>query len=378
MSHPLLPPPQVIDTPQALTTMLAQLQGVQRCALDTEANSFFAYYHQVCLIQLSTEEQDYIIDPLALPDLEAFRQWIEDTDIEFTFHAAENDLLLLHRDFGFRFSKVFDTLWAARILGWQHPSLAAILAEHFQVKLDKRWQRTNWGKRPLAPEQLDYARLDTHFLLPLRDLLEKELRQHQRWEEAQDIFAELTEIRWEEKPPPTFWRIKGARDLLPREQAVLAAVFEWREAQAQRRDLPPFKVLRNEIMLQLAQIQPQNLTELFQIPGFPQRMPNSVAKRLLRAIQRGRQAAPPAPLPRVSSGTPPTEQEIHLYERLRAWRSQRAQRRGVESDVILTNQKLMILARTRPQTLKELQALQVMGPWKTKNYGPELLELLQK
>lgn len=355
--------------------MLAQLQGVRRCALDTESNSFYAYYHQVCLIQLSTDTDDYIIDPLALPDLAELRQWIESEDIEFTFHAAENDLLLLHRDFGFVFNKVFDTLWGARILGWQRPNLATILAERFDVHLDKRWQRTNWGKRPLTLEQLDYARLDTHFLLPLRDLMERELRQKQRWEEAHDIFVELTDIRWEEKPSATFWQIKGVRDLTPQQQAVFAALFAWREAQAQRRDIPPFKVLRNEMMLQLAQTQPRTLRELFQTPGFPQRLPRAVAKRLLKAIQQGRQAPPPSPPPRNNTGTPPSEEETRLYERLRAWRTGQAQARGVEADVILTNQKLMALARSHPKTLAELEALHLMGPWKIKTYGPELLDL---
>ncbi len=197
------------------------------------------------------------MDSLALiKDLHPLRELITEPEIEVTMHAAENDLLLLHRDFDFLFGQVFDTLWAARILGWSKPGLASILKEHFGVALNKKMQRADWGKRPLTEEQLQYARLDTHYLLPLRDQLQDALQARGRWQEAQEVFSGLVDIRWEEKDPPTIWRITGVRDLEPQQQAVFQALFDWREKQAQRRDIPPFRVLRNETLMALALEQP--------------------------------------------------------------------------------------------------------------------------
>ena len=370
-----LPPPRLIQSPAALDTMLAELAGVQRCALDTESNSLYAYYHRVCLIQLSTDEADYVIDPLAVPDLSPFKTWIAHHAIEFTFHAAENDLLLLHRDHAFRFDVIFDTLWAARILGWQHPSLASLLDQHFGVQLDKRWQRTNWGKRPLSHEQLDYARLDTHYLLPLRDMLAAELQKQERWHEAQDIFAELPRIHWEDKAPPDIWRIRGVRDLEPQQLAVFKALFDWRQAQAQRRDQPPFKILRSETLLILAQNQPSSLGALRQVPGLPRRLPDSVARRLLQAIQHGQKAPVPTPPRSASRHSIHSSKERALYEKLRGWRRHQADTRGVDADVVLTNQVLMALARACPQDMQQLASLQLLGQWKLRTYGPALIAL---
>ncbi len=375
MTAETLAPPHLIQSPEALDALLADLAGVQRCALDTESNSLYVYYHHICLIQLSTEQADYLIDPLAIPDLAPLRAWIAEHPIEYTFHAAENDLLLLHRDFDFTFARIFDTLWAARILGWRRPSLATILEERFGVHLDKRWQRANWGQRPLSPELLHYARLDTHYLLPLRDMLAEELQRQGRWQEAQGVFTELTAIRWQEKEPHTMWRLRGVRSLSEREQAVLKALFDWREKQAQRRNLPPYKIMRNDTMLELARLQPATLPQLHQIKGISRRLPKSVAQRLLRVIKQGQRAPIPAPPAANHTGSRPSPAESALYDRLRGWRRQMAEQRGVETDVILTNDVLMTIARRRPQSMDELAALGVLGPWKLEHYGPAILKL---
>ena len=179
-----LPPPVLVDSPPAFGEMIAALSGQPLLALDTESDSLYRYFFKVGLIQISTPATDYLVDPLRLPDLTPLGDILADPAVEKVFHAAENDILMLKRDFSFRFANVFDTMLAARILGWKQVSLAALLAQHFDVTLDKRAQLTDWGHRPLDAAQLSYARLDTHYLLPLRDLLIAELRQRRRWREA--------------------------------------------------------------------------------------------------------------------------------------------------------------------------------------------------
>ncbi|HIQ05856.1 MAG TPA: hypothetical protein EYH31_09225, partial [Anaerolineae bacterium] len=297
-------------------------------------------------------------------------------------HAAENDILALKRDFGFQFANVFDTLRATRILGWRQVGLAAILKNKFGVVLNKRMQRTNWGHRPLTPEQLAYARLDSHYLLPLRDILEAELRACGRWEEALEAFASLPDIEYEDKvfDPEGFWRIHGVRDLSPRELAVLRELYLWREREAQRLDRPPFKVAHNDVLLQLAVRQPRNRKELSRIEGLSPYQISRFGARLLAAVARGQQAPPPAPPERRThhAGDRPDEATLVRFDALRRWRRVRAERRGVDPDVIFTNDVLMAIARCAPRNGEELEACNNIGTWKRQEYGDEILRVLRE
>jgi ribonuclease D len=355
--------------------MLAALAGEPIVALDTESDSLYRYFYKVCLIQLSTPTTDYVIDPLRLPDLAPLGALLADPTAEKVFHAAENDILVLKRDFGFSFARIFDTMLAARILGWRQVGLAALLAEQFGVELDKRTQLTDWGRRPLTPDQLSYARLDSRYLLPLRDLLAKELQTRGRWREAQEAFAALPAVIYEEKPfdPNGFWRNKWARDLSQSELAVLRELYLWRDRQARQMDRPPFKVLDDQTLVRLSQSQPRRLEGLrlshWQVRHF--------GRAILEAIVHGRAAPPPHPPIRLHNGDGrPDAATSARYDRLRAWRSQRAAARGVDSDVVLTNEALMAIARARPATLADLAALGVLGAWKLEEYGAGLLRVL--
>ncbi len=371
-----LPPPVVITQPHQLKLLLADLERAGRFALDTESNSMYAYHYQICLIQVSTDEQDAIIDTVAFRELDPLGALVAREDIEITMHAAENDILLLNKDFGWIFGNIFDTLWGARILGWPHPGLASILKERFEITLDKRMQRTDWGKRPLSSEQIAYARLDTHFLLPLRDEIERALRAAGRWEEAQEVFADLRSIRWKEKEAPSFWRLSGVRDLEPQQQAVLKALFDWRERRADQRNLPPYRILRNEILVALAREMPHTETEMRRIPGFPRRFPPHLARKLLDVIRRGERTAPPSH-PLRNGGQRPDEATQARYEALRRWRTEKARARGVDPDVVMTNDRLMIIARSNPQDLASLESLEIIGAWRLQAYGAEMLTAIR-
>ena len=142
--------------------------------MDTESNSLYAYQEQVCLIQFSTRDKDYLIDTLALEDLSILGPIFHSDKILKVFHAAEYDLICLFRDYGFRFDYLFDTMVAARILGLPQIGYGPLLDQYFDIKMNKKYQRANWGKRPLNPEMLEYARQDSHYLIALQELLRAE------------------------------------------------------------------------------------------------------------------------------------------------------------------------------------------------------------
>jgi len=371
-------PPVLVTTPGALREMTARLREAPAVAVDTEANSFYAYYERVCLIQLTFDGTDYVVDPLALDDLSALGPILADPGIEKIFHAVEYDLIVLKREYGFEFAGLFDTMIASRILGRPAVGLAALLEEQFGVHLDKRWQRADWGKRPLSPEQLDYARLDTHYLLPLRDVLLAELRALGREEEAREEFARLAQTT----PPPNefdpegFWRIKGAHDLPPRGVAVLRELYLYRDEQARRRNRPPFKVFSDAAMVRVSQVRPGNRAELARIKGMSDYVVRRYGDGILRVVARGLRARPPQ-LPRRSNNHRPDEAVLARYQALKDWRKARARERGVDPDVVVSNGALMALARRDPRTGDDLAAVPGLSDWKRHEYGADILQVLR-
>jgi ribonuclease D len=289
----------VIDAPEGLRALVSELAENPYVAVDTESNGYYAYYDRICLIQVSTTEQDYIVDPLALGDIAPLEAIFSNPDIEKIMHAASNDIAGLKRDFGFRVEHLFDTALACKLLGFQHLGLSRIIDEHFGVKLNKKWQRCDWGKRPLIQEQLDYARLDVHYLIALRHQLTAELEAREQWEKAQELFhkAARQEIQKKLFDANDCLRIHGARVLDKLGKNTLHALYSYRDARARRLDRAPFRVLSNETLLRLARHRPQNRDELLKTGGLPKSYRNGrLAKELLAVIESsGKEHELPAP-----------------------------------------------------------------------------------
>src|SRR5512141_2128253 len=224
MTQQPLTPPVWVDKSTTFNQMVADLSARPRIAVDTESNSLHAYRERVCLVQFSTPQKDYIIDPLILQDLSPLAPLFANPKIEKIFHAAEYDLICLRRDFGFEFANLFDTMQASRVLGYQYVGLDNLLQEKFGVKMDKRHQKADWGVRPLTTAQIDYARFDTHFLFQLRDLLENELREKGRLELALEDFVLACSVNGaKEKTNGSSWkRFSSRKDVSPRELTILS------------------------------------------------------------------------------------------------------------------------------------------------------------
>jgi ribonuclease D len=261
----------VIETAPQFADLIEQLSHAGYIAIDTESNSFYAYFERICLLQISTTERDYILDPLALKDLGAIRTILADPKVEKIFHAASNDVLGLKRDFQFKVRNLFDTAIACKLLGYQQLGLAKILEQHFGVILDKKWQRYDWGKRPLKGEQLDYASLDTHYLIPLRHSLAAELVVKNLWDTAKEAFERTSEQELQERifHPEACLQFRGAQSLDPAGKLILKALYLYREQEAQRRNKAPFRILSDETLLRLAHQPPRSIHEFSRIKGIP-------------------------------------------------------------------------------------------------------------
>ncbi len=379
MPDPELPPPVWVDKPSRLVTLAADLNAQPIIAVDTESNSLHAYRERVCLIQFSTAATDYLVDPLALPDLSPLSAPLANPAIEKVFHAAEYDLICLRRDFGWKINSLFDTMIAVRTLGWQQMGLAALLETYFGVKVNKRHQRADWGKRPLPLDQLTYARFDTHYLIPLREKLILELKVKACWAEAGEEFERLSHLNGTTNAAPVtfdpenFWRVSGARDLTARQAAILREVFIYREEVARRVDRPPFKVMSEATLLALAQAAPHTLDDIKTIPGMTDGQTRRHGAQLLQVVARGRKAHPPRPPAQERYNSDVLER----YEALRRWRKQRAQERGVESDIIIPREVLWEIALHPPQDPAGLERVAGFGPVRRAKYGEEIIKALK-
>lgn len=373
MTHPILPPPVWVDKPDTFNQMLGDLTAQTRLAVDTESNSLHAYREQVCLIQFTTPGKDYVVDPLALQDMSALGPIFNNPEIEKIFHAAEYDLICLRRDFDFQFSNLFDTMHAARVLGYQFVGLDNLLAEKFQFEMDKRHQKADWAVRPLTTAQLDYARLDTHFLFDLRDVLEAELIEKDRLDIAHEDFARAAKVEVsKEKVNGTSWRRFSMRkDVTPRELTILSELCLSRDRIAERMNRPVFKVISDALLLDIARNLPEKDVDLAGL-GLSSKQIRLWGSEILDAIKRGSVA----PLVEREQAKRPNDATLKRLEKLKNWRKKVAQELKVESDIVLPKAYLNSLAERPPKSLQELEMIMRDSPTRFSKHGEQLYRLV--
>ena len=357
--------------------MIGDLSRRRVLAVDTESNSLYVYREQVCLVQFSTGTEDYLVDPLAIRDLSPLRGIFSDDGIVKVFHAAEYDLICLKRDYGFEFRSIFDTMIAARTLGRSRLSLANLLEDEFGIRLDKRYQRANWGKRPLSPEMLAYARQDTHYLIPLRERMTSALEKQERLPLAEEDFRRMCQVCPPQAPnhngdlPP---RLGGIKDLTRQQEAVLWELFRYREKTAQEANLPPFRIYTNQALINLAVACPEDEKELAAVRDISPRQARRHAGGLIRAVRRGMQGE----APKKSHDHKPRPDERHMarLEALRQWRKNAGRQLGVESDVVMPREVMEAIAERNPSNLEQLQEAMQSIPWRFQRFGREIMEVL--
>jgi ribonuclease D len=243
----------VVTDDAQLASLIEQIKPADRVAIDTEADSLHSYREKLCLLQISLPcQRDFIVDPLAGFDLEPLCLALEHKEI--FLHGADYDLRMLRRGLNFVARKIFDTLIAARLLGIREFSLAALVKRYFGRELAKGSQKANWARRPLPERMAQYAINDVHYLLPLAERLEGELERlgRQDWlrQSCQRAIEQAAVARARNRDE--LWRIRGSGSLRGRSAAVLRALWQWREMEAEIADRPPFHILHNEDLIKAA------------------------------------------------------------------------------------------------------------------------------
>lgn len=371
-----LPPARLVNSQETLSHLVADLKNQTSIAIDTESNSLHSYQERVCLIQISTPETDYLIDPFPIQDMSALGEVFADPSIQKVFHAGDYDLATLKRDFDFEFTNIFDTMLAATALAEPSIGLAALLEKYYDLHLVKKYQRANWGKRPLDPEMLSYAQGDSHYLLQLRDLLVDKLRAVGRLKNVLEDSAALARIT----PPmkdheEDLWKVKGSQDLNPTALSLLKELNHLRETIAEQRDVPPFKIFSNKVLIEIASTQPHFLEELSLLPSLSPSLIKRYGKQLMQVVKAWREN-PVAVKPRKNHRL--SDRELKLREKLGDWRKEVGEKEGVPSNAVLSRDLVELLAHHDPQSDEELARVMQDYPNHNKQYGKQILSLIKR
>src|SRR3954463_15975050 len=369
---------EYLDRVDEVERFLSEISDVKELALDTEGASFHRFLDRIYLLQLSTRERSAIIDPLPIGSPVKLGELLQSPSVEVVFHDADYDLRLLHQDYGWHVTKIFDTRVAAQLLGIKSFGLAALLEQYFDVKLDKKHQRADWSMRPLTADMLDYAAQDTRYLLQLRDHMKAELERRGRWSWAEEEFARLEGTRWEaEEAMEGFLRLKGARDLNRRELAVLREVANWRDTVAAQLDRATFRVMGNEVLLELARRAPRSVSELSAIKGMPKGMIDRGGADIVAGIRRGMEA-PEADLPKFPRGQRWNKDRDfdERVARLKAVRDAAATRLELDPGVLCSRERLENIARSGALTLEDLKSVPELRRWQIEEMGAGFIRAL--
>jgi len=380
-------PIEYISNAAQLADWVEHLQGAKWIAVDTESDSFHHYRERVCLIQMTALDVDAIIDPLAINinDLSMLGPVLREATRVKIFHDAGYDLACLLRDFGFEVRGLFDTMLASRLLGKRKFGLASILSERFDFQADKRYQRSDWTRRPLSDGQLHYARNDTRFLPELACTLESELSACDRLEWAKEDFVELPEqiasagVRSTSFNPDGFWRIRGIRGLQPDELGRVKSLYAARDALAEEYDRPPFKVFSDATILDLSTSPPNGTIE--PRSGLGKAGIHRFGKAILAALG---EASPVTERPPKGAGKRrrPSrsfrdDRVRELYESLRKVRKELAKGLDIEPEVLMSNATLAHLADRPPASQDELVTRPGIEGWRAPIVSRRLFATLQ-
>lgn len=363
-----------IDNDAQFSDMLDNILEQSIIGVDTESDSLYVYHEKVCLIQLSTTKVDYLVDPLKIKNLHPLIDVFFNEKIEKIFHAAEYDIMCLKRDFNFQFSNIFDTMIASRILGKSKFGLSNLLKEYFDLEINKKYQRANWGRRPLSEDMINYASVDSHYLIALRNFLFQELVSKNLISLADEDFNRISNVESFQAHTTNdiCWKMVKGNHLSLIQMTVLMELCNFRENLAENKNIPAFKVIGPDVLIEIAKYCPKSIQDLSEINGVSTKLINKYGIDLIKCVQNGMANQPVSRQHKIR----PSEAYLMRYESLKNWRKNKANTMGVESDVVLPKDLIDLISTKNPNTKDDLQTIMHEVPYRFNRYSVEILELL--
>ena len=371
---------QVIDTISGLENVSRILEREKAVGIDLEADSMYHFIEKVCLIQMATKKTSFVIDPLQIKDLSPLKFLFSRQDITKIFHGADYDVRSLYRDFKIEINNLFDTEVACRFVGIKETGLETVLKQFFKVNLNKKYQKKDWSKRPLPQEMIDYAARDVIYLVPLAQILIKELEKKGRlsWVlEECDYLSKVRPVSSDDEP--LFLKFKGAGRLKSRSLGVLEALLQFRKQVAQKKDRPLFKIIGNAALMKIALTRPVTLRRLKGIGALSAKQINMYGNDLIEAVDKALKA-PENQLPVYPRKKAPvlSRKVPKRVKAIKKWRDKRAKELAIDPALVCNKALLTAIAVQKPTDTKGLATIKNMKAWQKKEFGEDIIAVLNK
>ncbi len=365
-------PIQYINTPDQLTILCEQIRKESWLALDTEFLREKTYYPKFCLLQLATPEWVACVDPIALSNLDELFDVLYSADIVKVFHSCRQDLEIFFQASGKLPSPIFDTQVAAPLLGFQdNPGYAMLVSSFLGVNLNKAHTRADWSKRPLTPAEIEYAADDVIYLCKIYQIMVQKLTELDRIDWLIQDFADLSNPdHYKVDPEKAWFKVKGKNKLTGKQLSIIQTLAAWREKTAQAEDRPKSWLLRDELLFDLAKLQPETVTELAGVRGINERSVNRYGKELCQLITDAKNR-PPQSLNDKDRSAKKTQQEEAILDILTALVRVRAEENALNPSILATRKDLEDLL------LNGDEELPLLHGWRFSMAGKELVGLIK-
>ncbi len=345
---------QFIDSQEALTEFVNNIRLCEWIVIDTEFIREKTYYPQLCLIQIAADEHLACIDPIALDDLSELYAVFNDTKVTKVFHAAQQDLEILYYGSGQVPAPIFDTQPAASILGiGEQIGYAGLVEKVLGVSLAKAESRTDWSRRPLSKAQLEYAIDDVRYLQQLYPIITEKLKKGDRLDWPSRDFKRLTDPATYQLNARTRWqKVKGLQHLKPQQLSILRELAAWREEEAAERNRPRRWIIGDEVLVDLARIQPANTNAIAEIRGVSPDQAKRYAAVWLAGIEAGRKA-PKEDWPVMKRQQKPNPSTDALAEMLMLVIRLEAEKQGITASAIASKKQVVSMLQDERETLSD-------------------------
>jgi len=369
-----------IDTKSGLENLAKALLKEQAVGVDLEADSMYHFQEKVCLVQIATESASVIIDPIKIKDLSPLKPLFSSRKIKKIFHGADYDVRSLYRDFNIKINNLLDTQVACMFLGLKETGLEAVLRQRFNVFLDKKYQKKDWSQRPLKPEMMAYAAADVMYLIPLAQILEKELKNKGRLDWVYDESAILSRVRPSvSEGHPLYLKFKGAGQVDRRTLGILEALLQFRVQVARQKDQPLFKIFSNSTLLKAASAKPRDPASLTKANVFNPKQLNlyghtviKIVNRILKTPANKLPVYPKKQAPRVDASA------AKGIKALKAWRDSKARFLDIDPGIFFSNALISVIAVQHPLCATTLDKIPEMKNWQRREFGREIMAVLKK
>lgn len=371
---------QFVTTDKDLAQVCRKLEPCEIIGVDLEADSMHCFLEKICLIQIAGPNQAWLVDPFLINDFSPFSQILENPEIIKVFHGSDFDVRSLDREFSVEIENLFDTEIACRFLNIKARGLGALLKSYFDIDVDKKYQKVDWSRRPLKDEMIAYSVGDVATLVELHDLLKHRLEKIGRLAWAEEEFDLQARVKYESNHlRPLFKKFKGAGKLDNRSLAVLEHLLEVRLCQAEKKDLPPFKIMSNQSIMTMVQRRPASVEAILKYRALSPKQAGMYGQLCVKAIETAL-ALPHRELPSYPRTRMPrkTSQVLGRIDALKKMREAASRALAMEPGFLINNNMIAAVAADKPSSQDDLLQIPGMRNWQVEALGDRIMDTLSR